>query len=93
MVYDALYSEVPANPMAPGPPEAHRATIRIGQLVMEFTVRDAANPVIKAIGGDIANLLITIWPSVEIVSWPPRVAFDEGAWRSFTAPEITEPPA
>jgi hypothetical protein len=43
MVYDAMYSEVPADPMPPGPPEAHRATIRIGQLVMEFTVTKAAN--------------------------------------------------
>jgi hypothetical protein len=88
MVYDAMYLEVPTNPIHPGPPTAHRSTIRIGQLITEFTVASDPRAVLAARVGDIANLLITIWPSTDITSWPPRVAFDDDAWSSFVKPDI-----
>jgi hypothetical protein len=84
MIYDALYTQVPSDPIAPGPPKAHRAAIRIGHLVAEFTVAEVA---VLRETGDIASLLITTWPSVEVRSWPPRVAMTDEIWTRFVGPD------
>lgn len=84
MVYDGLYAEIPADPETPGPPTAHRALLRIGQLVAEFTV--AERPVLRETG-DIAGLLLTIWPSVDVCSWPPRIQMTDEVWARFVGPD------
>jgi hypothetical protein len=85
-MYNAMYLEVPADPADRGLPETHRATIRIGQLITELTITKDASAVIRAIGANIDDLLLTIWPSVEIVSWTPRVVFDDASLRSLVRP-------
>jgi hypothetical protein len=87
MVYDAMYLEVPADPVNPGPPQAHRATIRVDQLVMELTITEDAKPRVAIWGGDIADMLITIWPSVTVTSWPPSLSFDRHALDAFIDPD------
>ena len=86
MIYDGLYREAPANPEAPGMPQGHRAIMRIGQFVGELTITEEGKPVLRETG-DIASLLVTIWPSVEAQSWPPRVALDDDIWRRFVGPD------
>lgn len=90
MVHNAMYREVPADPVDRGPSEAHRATIRIGWLVMELAITKDASPIIRAIGANIDDLLLTIWPSVAIGSWPPRLAFDDASLRSLVRPGPAE---
>jgi hypothetical protein len=90
IVYDGLFREVPADPIAPGPPDGHRATIRIGQLVAEFTVTEDTKPVLRVRGGDIVDLLVTIWPTAEIKSWPPRQRFNDDTLSVFTSPDMPD---
>ena len=92
MVYDGLYRELPTDPVSPGPPEAHRTTIRIGKLITEFTVTEDAEPVVRSAGGDINDMLLTIWPSADVASWPPRLAFGDEAWESFIEAETWDRP-
>lgn len=68
MVYNAMYLEVPADSVPLPEPEAHRATIRIGQLVMELIITKDGRTVVRAVRGNINDLLITIWPSLEFRS-------------------------
>jgi hypothetical protein len=37
-------------------------------------------------GGDLADMLVTIWPSVQVVSWLPRLRFNDASLDSFTSP-------
>jgi len=85
-VYHGLYDELPTDRAMLGPPEAHRTTIRIGKLIAEFTVTKDTKPVLSVRGGDLADMLITVWPSVEGVSWPPRLRFNDASLGSFTNP-------
>ncbi len=86
MIYDGLYSEVPDDPVSPGAPQAHRAAIRIGQLVAEFVVADDPGAVIRETG-DIGSLLLTIWPSVSGHRWPPPVVMVDDIWTRFVGPD------
>jgi hypothetical protein len=75
--------------------EALRTTIRIGHLVMEVAIvigdQDDPSAILGVGGGAVEDILLTIWPSVEVGSWPPRDSFDAASLGSFTEPE--EPPA
>jgi hypothetical protein len=88
MSYEALWAEIPADLINPGPPDAHRTTIRIGQLMMEFTLREDAKAVVHLKGGDIADLLITVWPATDITCWPPRILLNDTTLQSFLGPDI-----
>ncbi len=84
--YHGLYDELPADLAVLGPPQAHRTTIRMGKLVAEFTVTKDSESVLSVTGGDLADMLITIWPAVAVTSWPPRLRFNDASLRSFTNP-------
>lgn len=84
MICDGLYSDVPADQMAPGRPNAHRALIRIGALVMELLV--AHGSVLRETG-DIDALLLMVWPAVEVCSWPPRTTMTDEIWSLFVGPD------
>jgi hypothetical protein len=87
-VHHALYDDLPPDLIPTGPPQAHRTTIRIGQLVAEFTVTKDPEPVLSVRGGDLADMLINVWPSIEATSWPPRLRFNDASLASFTNPEM-----
>lgn len=75
--------------------EALRTTIRIGHLVMEVAIvigdKDDPSAILGVGGGAVEDILLTIWPSVEVGRWPPRDSFDAASLASFTEPE--DPPA
>lgn len=85
-VYHGLYDELSPDLVPTGPSEAHRTTIRIGQLVAEFTVTKDTEPVLTVRGGDLTDVLVTIWPAVAATSWPPRLRFNDASLESFTSP-------
>ncbi len=87
-VYHALYDDLAPDLVATGPPQAHRTTIRIGQLVLEFTVTKDPEPVLKVRGGDLADMLVSVWPAINVASWPPRLRFNNASLASFTNPEV-----
>lgn len=70
--------------------EALRTTIRIGHLVMEIVnvVSSEVDPgaILGVGGGDPQNILLTIWPSLDVLAWPPRHDFDQASLESFTEP-------
>jgi hypothetical protein len=76
--------------------EALRTTIRIGHLVMEVIVvmgdEDDPSAILEVRGGDPRDILLTIWPSVEVGSWPPRARFDAASLASFTQPQKAPKP-
>jgi hypothetical protein len=37
--------------------------------------------------GDIGQLLLTIWPSVSALRWPPPVVMDDNIWPRFVGPD------
>ena len=84
--YHGLYDELPGDLSVLDAPEAHRTTIRIGQLIAEFAVTQDTRPVLSVGGGDLDDMLVTIWPFVAPASWPPRLLFGDEALESFTFP-------
>jgi hypothetical protein len=93
MEHNNLYRIAPVDPSNPGPPDAYRSAIRIGQLIADVSVTEDFKPIVSATGGDINRTLIRIWPSVTVTSWPPKLAFGDATWESFINPDLPNTPA
>jgi hypothetical protein len=84
--HNRLYARKVANRKDPGPADAFRAAMRIHRLVIGITVIDRAPITLRATGD--YPMLTTIWPSAELASWPPGLAFDDRTWAGFMEPEL-----
>jgi hypothetical protein len=85
--HNRLYAHKVANREDPGPADAFRAAMRIHRLVIGVTVIDGAPITVRATS-DYPDMLTTIWPSAEIASWSPGLAFDDRTWAGFMEPEL-----
>lgn len=87
--HNRLYAREIANREDPGPADAFRAAMRIHRLVIGVTLIDGA-PIALRATGDYPDMLTTIWPSAELTSWPPRLAFNDQTWAGFMEPEVPD---
>jgi hypothetical protein len=70
--------------------DGYRVPLVIGQLVIEVTVSRKENNLLRPVGPNsslIADLFVTIWPSVNTVVWPSRYAMSDSTLESFMDPE------
>jgi hypothetical protein len=84
----ALFWELPPEPEPRGRPDAHRTIMVIGKLVIEVAVRRPADTLkIPVENIDIDDVLMPVWPSAQIRSWPPRIPVNDKTLESLHSPD------
>jgi hypothetical protein len=92
MKHEGLFAGIPPEPEGLDRVEAdgYRVPILIGHLVIEVTISRKLNSLPRPVGpnaGRLDELFVTIWPSVNTVVWPPRVAMSDATLASFMQPK------
>jgi hypothetical protein len=92
--HNDLYRLAVADPANPGPPDGHRTAIRIDKLIVEVNVTSDGRGNVDLTSGtpgvNAGDLLLTIWPSVAVVAFPPKIAMGDATWTSFVEPDLPD---
>jgi hypothetical protein len=84
---NALFWELPAsNAKDRVRPDAHRTVMVIGGLVIEVAVRRPAGTITPPAGVDLDDLLMLVWPTAQVRSWPPRIGLTDKTLESLHSP-------
>jgi hypothetical protein len=92
IVHTDLYGHPVTVSTRPSLPEAHRTTVRIDKLVMEVNMTKDIPIDLRTTGIDIGDILLRIWPTANVVAWPPRHTFSDTIWTSFAGPDLPNTP-
>jgi hypothetical protein len=81
----ALFWEAPPDSQTGVRPDAHRTLMVVGKLVLEVRGRSPHDAVTLP-GHDVEDLLMPIWPTSAVRSWPPRLAMSDRNLQSLHEP-------
>lgn len=88
--HNDLYRTVPPKDPGRDRPDGYRTAMRIDQLVVEVNVTGDANLDLRLVQTDIGNMLLSIWPCVGPLAFPPNIGMSDGTWESFIAPALPD---